>query len=129
MPLKISLKQNEKIYINGVVIKNGNTVANISIENSDASILRQSSIMKEEDITTYCKKIYYTIQLMYIDPNNLQKYIDEYWTLVNVLVEIVPTLTEIIDNINHLLIDNQYYQALKKASELISIEEEYMKNV
>jgi len=129
MPLKISLKQNEKIYINGVVIKNGNTVANISIENSDSSILRQSSIMKEEDITTYCKKIYYTIQLMYIDPNNLQKYIDEYWTLVNVLVEIVPTLTEIIDNINHLLIDNQYYQALKKASELISIEEEYMKNV
>ena len=129
MSLKISLKQNEKIYINGVVIKNGNTVANISIENSDASILRQSSIMKEEDITTYCKKIYYTIQLMYIDPNNLQKYIDEYWTLVNVLVEIVPTLTEIIDNINHLLIDNQYYQALKKASELISIEEEYMKNV
>ena len=129
MPLKISLKQNEKIYINGAVIKNGNTVANISIENSDASILRQSSIMKEEDITTYCKKIYYTIQLMYIDPNNLQKYIDEYWTLVNVLVEIVPTLTEIIDNINHLLIDNQYYQALKKASELISIEEEYMKNV
>ena len=122
MPLKISLKQNEKIYINGVVIKNGNTVANISIENSDASILRQSSIMKEEDITTYCKKIYYTIQLMYIDPNNLQKYIDEYWTLVNVLVEIVPTLTEIIDNINHLLIDKQYYQALKKTSELISIE-------
>ena len=129
MPLKISLKQNEKIYINGAVIKNGNTVANISIENSDVSILRQNNIMKEEDITTYCKKIYYTIQLMYIDPNNLQKYIDEYWTLVNVLVEIVPTLTEIIDNINHLLIDNQYYQALKKASELISIEEEYMKNV
>jgi len=122
MSLKISLKQNEKIYINGAVIKNGNTVANISIENSDVSILRQNNIMKEEDITTYCKKIYYTIQLMYIDQNNLQKYTDEYWTLVNVLIETVPTLTGIIDNINHLLIDKQYYQALKKTSELISIE-------
>ena len=129
MSLKITLKPDEKIYINGAVITNGNTVANISIENKDTSILRQNSIIKEEDVKTYCDRIYYTIQLMYIDQANLQKYTDLYWTFVKMLVKTVPTLTEKIDYMNHLIIDKLYYQALKKATELISIEKGYIKNV
>ena len=128
MPLKISLKPNEKIYINGAVLKNGKSTINISIENN-ASILRQNNIMKEEDITTYCERIYYVIQLMYIDQDNLQKYTDEYWILIKMLIDTVPTLTEKIHNMNHLIIDKKYYQALRKASELISMEKEYIENV
>ena len=128
MPLKISLKPNEKIYINGAVLKNGKSTINISIENN-ASILRQSNIMKEEDITTYCERIYYVIQLMYIDQDNLQKYTDEYWILIKMLIDTVPTLTEKIHNMNHLILDKKYYQALRKASELISMEKEYIENV
>ena len=128
MPLKISLKPNEKIYINGAVLKNGKSTINISIENN-ASILRQNNIMKEEDITTYCERIYYIIQLMYIDQDNLQKYTDEYWILIKMLIDTVPTLTEKIHNMNHLIIDKRYYQALRKASKLISMEKEYIENV
>jgi flagellar biosynthesis repressor protein FlbT len=128
MPLKISLKPNEKIYINGAVLKNGKSTINISIENN-ASILRQNNIMKEEDITTYCEKIYYVIQLMYIDQDNLQKYTEEYWILIKMLIDTVPTLTEKIHNMNHLILDKKYYQALRKASELISMEKEYIENV
>ncbi len=128
MSLKISLKPYEKIYINGAIIKNGKSITNISIENN-ASILKQNNILKEENIITYCEKIYYVIQLMYIDQDNLQKYTDEYWILVKMLVDIVPTLTERIHNINHLISNSKYYQALKETSELISIEKEYIENV
>jgi flagellar biosynthesis repressor protein FlbT len=129
MPLKITLKPNEKIYINGAVIKNTDTITNIAIENKDVSILRQKNIMKKKDAKTYCEHVYYIIQLMYIDRTNLNKYTDEYWSLIRVLIKTVPTLIGIIDNINDLIIDKKYYQALKETSKLISIEKEYIKNV
>lgn len=81
MPLKINLKAREKIIIGGAVIKNGERLATLFIENK-VPLLREKDIMKEEDAVTYCSKIYFVIQLMYIDGNNMLDYHNVYWRLV-----------------------------------------------
>ena len=51
MPLKLTLKPEEKVVINGAVLANGPSKTTLSIENS-AIILRQKDIMQESDATT-----------------------------------------------------------------------------
>ncbi len=128
MPLKINLKPGEKIIIGGAVIKNGERPATLYIENK-VPLLREKDIMKEEDATTYCSKIYFVIQLMYIDGKNMLDYHNIYWRLVRELVEAVPRTTGIIDQISQNILEENYYQALKLAKKLMDFEKEVLKNV
>lgn len=128
MPLKINLKPGEKIIIGGAVIKNGERPATLYIENK-VPLLREKDIMREEDATTYCSKIYFVIQLMYIDGKNMLDYHNIYWRLVRELVEAVPRTTGIIDQISQNILEENYYQALKLAKKLMDFEKEVLKNV
>lgn len=128
MPLKINLKPGEKIIIGGAVIKNGERSATLFIENK-VPLLREKDIMKEEDAVTYCSKIYFVIQLMYIDGKNMLDYHNIYWRLVRELVEAVPRTTGIIDQISQNILEENYYQALKLAKKLMEFEKEVLKNV
>lgn len=85
--------------------------------------------MREEDATTYCSKIYFVIQLMYIDGKNMPDYHNIYWRLVRELVEAVPRTTGIIDQISQNILEENYYQALKLAKKLMDFEKEVLKNV
>ncbi len=128
MPLKINLKPGEKIIIGGAVIKNGERPATLFIENK-VPLLREKDILKEEDAVTYCSKIYFVIQLMYIDGKNMLDYHNIYWRLVRELVEAVPRTTGIIDRISQNILEENYYQALKLAKKLIEFEKEVLKDV
>ncbi|HOO41301.1 MAG TPA: flagellar biosynthesis repressor FlbT [Syntrophales bacterium] len=66
MALKIDLKPYERLIISGTVIRNGPKRSAFIIENS-APVLREKDIMRPDDATTYCSKIYLAIQMMYID--------------------------------------------------------------
>ncbi|MCX7793120.1 MAG: flagellar biosynthesis repressor FlbT [Thermodesulfovibrionales bacterium] len=130
MALKINLKPGEKIIIGGAVIKNGDRPNTIYIENK-VPLLREKDIMKEEDALTYCSKIYFVIQLMYIDGKNMLDYHRIYWKLVRELVDAVPRTTGIIDQISQNILEENYYQALKLAKKLMEFEKEvlnYVKN-
>jgi len=128
MALKIDLKPNEKLIISGAVIRNAGKRAELIIENS-APILREKDIMHPDDANTYCSKIYLTVQMMYIDGNNLVEYHNAYWTLVRDLVNAVPSTLGHIDRISSHLLKNEYYQALKAARKLIDYEQEVLDRV
>jgi flagellar protein FlbT len=123
MALKITLKPQERIIIDSAVITNGKSTTDLIIENN-VPVLRQKNILSEKDADTPCRRIYFTIQLMYIDEQNLETYHDIYWNLVRDVVKVAPSMLILIDQISEHILNTEYYQALKLARELIDYEEE-----
>lgn len=116
------------MIIGGAVIRNADKPITFYVENK-VPLLRERDIMSEEEAETYCSKIYFVIQLMYIDPANVVKYHNIYWGLVRDLVEAVPRTVGLIDQISQHILQNDYYQALKLAKKLIAFEKEVLSRV
>jgi flagellar biosynthesis repressor protein FlbT len=129
MALKIALKPGERMLIGGAVVKNGSRqTAELIVENN-APVLRKKDILNEKEAKTPCSRIYFVIQLMYIDTENLAIHHESYWKLVRPLLQAAPRLTGLIDQINENILNGKYYQALKLAAELIAYEKEIIGNV
>jgi flagellar biosynthesis repressor protein FlbT len=128
MSLKLTLKPHERIIIDSAVVTNGNAHVELMIENN-VPILRQKNILTEKEANTPCRRIYFVIQLMYVDTQNLKKYHKMYWDLVHDLVEAAPGVLELIDRINNHILNEEYYLALKLARKLIDYEEEAVSRV
>jgi flagellar protein FlbT len=129
MALKLTLKPNEKTIIGGAVLSNGNLKnCNLIVENN-VPVLRQKDILSEEDADTPCSRIYFVIQLMYIDKENLTAHHQTYWKLVRELLDAAPSRTVYVDQINEHILTGRYYEALKLASGLIKYEQEVLKHV
>jgi flagellar biosynthesis repressor protein FlbT len=127
MALQISLKPNEKIIIGSAVVTNGNATTNLFIENR-VTILREKDIMKEAEADTPCRKIYFVIQLMYIDEGNVVEYHKTYWELIRDVVAAAPSTLDLIDPISRHILNGEYYKALKLTRKLMDYEEEVVKN-
>ncbi|NJR20223.1 MAG: flagellar biosynthesis repressor FlbT, partial [Hyphomonadaceae bacterium] len=56
MPLKLSLKPNEKIVLNGAVVQNGDRRTTLLLQNK-ASVLREKDIMQIEEANTPVRRI------------------------------------------------------------------------
>ena len=129
MALKITLKPQEKMIIGGAVLTNpNNSSCNLVIENK-IPILRQKDIMNEEAADSPCRRIYFVIQLMYIDENDLLAYQNKYWNLVHDVVQAAPSMTGLIDSISEHILKRNYYQALKMAQKLTEYEQEAISRV
>jgi flagellar biosynthesis repressor protein FlbT len=124
MALKITLKPGERMVIGGAVLTNANSAScDLVIENK-TPLLRQKDILTEEMADSPCRRIYYAIQLMYIDEHNLAAYHKVYWDLVKELVRAAPSTVVLIDSISEHILHRRYYQALKLAKRLIEYEQE-----
>lgn len=121
MSLKIRLKPNEKILISGAVLKNGDKAIEFCIENKVA-ILREKSIMKEEAVTTPGRRLYFLVQLMYVDSANLVNYHHSYWELVKEIAAAAPSTTPFLEEVSNLVLAQDYYHALKAADRLVEYE-------
>ena len=128
MALKLSLKPGEKMIIGGAVVKNGDAKAELFIENK-VPLLREKDIMGEKDAHTVARKIYFTIQLMYIDQENLINHHNTYWNFVKEITQAAPSTIPLVDQISEKIVGNNYYQALKLARKLIDYEKEIMSRV
>lgn len=123
MPLRLDLKPHEKLFIGGAVLVNGDARSSFTVLN-DVSILREKDIMTDAQANTPCKRIYLTIQLMYMDQTNLAQYHQSYWAQIKEVISAAPSTMELISRISEQLLAAQYYQALKIAMELIKYEKE-----
>ena len=121
MPLKIYLKPKEKMIVGSTVIQNGHTSSNLIIENR-TPILREKDILNEKGANTPARRIYYTIQMMYIDPDDEKRYAETYNNLVRQFLKAVPSAHDKIRKINDKVISKDYYNALKKTRKLIKYE-------
>jgi flagellar protein FlbT len=128
MGLKITLKPGERMIIGGAVITNGSGKANLIVENK-VPILREKDIISAENANSPARRIYFSIQLMYIDENNLTAHHKSYWKLVREFINAAPRALEIIDRMSKEILGCNYYQALKTCKKLIAFEEEAIARV
>ena len=128
MALKITLKSNERTIIGGAVITNANrSSCTLKVEN-DVPVLRKKDIMTEKDADSHCSRLYFIIQLMYIDEANSTIYHSSYWKLVKELIEAAPKLTDFIDRVSENILSGKYYQALKLTAKLMNYEQEVVRH-
>ena len=128
MALKITLKPHEKMILGGAVITNGSAKCEFVVENK-VSILRQNSIMVPEDATSPARRIYLSIQLMYVDSSQMSAHQKLYWQLIKEFVDAAPSSLGLVDKINEFIFVENYYEALKLAKQLIEFEQEVVKRV
>jgi flagellar protein FlbT len=121
MALKIKLKPHERLIIGGAVVANGDAKCDLIIEN-EVPVLRDKDILREKEATTPCKRIYFVIQLMYVDGRDLVEKHNIYWSLVKDLVEAAPSTADTLAEISGLII-GEILPALKLARKLIEYEE------
>ncbi|MEN6468168.1 MAG: flagellar biosynthesis repressor FlbT [Smithella sp.] len=128
MALKITLKPCEKFILGGAVIANGDAKSTFVVEN-DVPILREKDIMTLASANTPCKRIYFAIQLMYVDGKNLPEHHKTFWELVKDVARAAPSRKPVLQEISEKILDERYYQALKLTKKLIEYEQEVIDRV
>jgi flagellar protein FlbT len=126
MPLKLTLKSNERVIIGGAVVKNGDSRTELQIENK-VPILREADILSPSAVKTPCEQIYLAVQLMYVDDDNIEQHRRLYDNLVGDVLEAAPSTEPWLSAMNDEVVAGRHYQALKSARELLKYEEELMR--
>ncbi len=126
MALKITLRPNERMIISGAVVTNGSAKCSLAIENN-VPLLREKEILKEDEADSPGRRIYFIVQFMYIDEENLATYHNAYWKLVDEFLLAAPSALGLIDLISEHILAGRYYQALKLTKKLIYYEQEVLK--
>jgi flagellar protein FlbT len=129
MSLKITLKPQEKMILGGAVIANGNNAGCQLIIENKVPILREKNILSENDADTPCRQLYFIIQLMYIDGENVTVHQENYWRLAKEILKAAPSTVGLIDQISEEIVNGRCYQALKLAQQLIDYEQEAISRV
>ena len=122
MALKITLKPHEKIIVAGAVIRNGDAATSFLVENN-VPVLREKNILRRNEADSPAKRIYYVVQLMYVDPDRLTRYHALYWRLIRDFLRAVPSSFSMVHDISRYIQSDRHYRALKSADTLIEYEQ------
>ena len=117
------------MILGGAVVTNGSGGSCDLVVENKVPILRQKDILTEEKADSPCRRIYLAVQLMYIDEANLPAYHKAFWDLAADLVKAVPRTVGLIDSISEMILQRNYYQALKLTKRLIDYEQEVLRRV
>ena len=128
MALKIGLRPQERVVIAGAVIRNGGKRCELIIENR-ASILREKDLMREQDADTPCKRVYFAVQLAYLDPEKRGVHIECYRQQADEILAAAPSMKDYFTRMDEGLAEDDYYQALRNCRDLIEYEKEVLSRV
>ena len=126
MALKVELKPGERILIGECVITNSGHRTRFIIDGK-MPIVREKDIMTAEQANTPAKRIYLAILLMYTSRDARDQHAT-YFALVRDLVQAAPSAWAQIAIINNLILTGELYKALKQAKQLITYEQELIRN-
>lgn len=121
MPLKVVLRPDEKIIINGAVIGAGDRPGVLYLYNT-VNFLRGREILKEEAIDCVEKKLYFIIQLIYIFPEDAATNLARFEGILAEVREARADANKALDEIAALVGEGNYYRALKICRKLFKPE-------
>jgi flagellar protein FlbT len=124
MALKVELKPGERIIIGDCVITNDNQRTKLFIE-GDAPILREKDVLKPKTADSAAKRIYLSVQLMYL-ARDTQKFWFDFQILKTDFLSAAPSAKPIMDDIEKQILTGALYKAMKAAKALIAFEEELL---
>lgn len=120
--LRISLKPNEKIYINGAVIRVDRKVT-IELMN-DVQFLLESHVIQADDASTPLKQLYFILQVMLINPTGAAEARDMFRrSLPLLLVSFEDAqICAALKQIDRMVSEDHIYEALKAIRSLYPLE-------
>lgn len=129
MPLKIQLKPKERVIINGAVVEGHPESRTEIVVLNNASVMRQKHILQEGDADTPVKRLYFALQMLYIDEENRGSYQDSFRKYHKDLADTLslPTIKDSLGLIDECVKDGKYYDAMKICRDLIKVEAELFK--
>jgi len=125
---KIFLKANERIFINGAVIRVDRKVS-LELLN-DVQFLLENHVLQAEDATTPLRQLYFIVQVMVMSPSDKE-------AAMPLFRESLPALITVFDNskilsdlkhVDRLVTEEKYYEALKTIRGLYPLEAEILRN-
>ena len=122
MTLRISLRDGEKVIINGAVLRSvGRT--DLRLENG-ASIMRGRDIMLPEQADTAARRLYFACMMAYIDENDLVAHQNEIIESVHDLMQALasPEAKMVCVSFAQKVACGQFYKALADCRWLIDYE-------
>lgn len=125
MPLRIRLKPDEKIVVNGAVLSVGGERASTLVLHNTASVLRGKDILLPEDADTPVKRIYLAVQMLYMDPEGAEAYHAEFAARLRDVLDVLTT-REVIDQleaVRRLVEEGAYYAAMSGLRDVLKFED------
>ncbi len=125
-PFCINLKSGERIFINGAVLR---VDRKVSIEFlNDVTFLLEAHVMQPDQTTTPFRQLYFIIQSMVIDPNNMDNARKLFEASYRDLYNAVPkqNLRTALTEVRQLVDSKRYYDALKTVRNCFVIEDEIL---
>ena len=120
--LKISLKPNEKIYINGAVIRVDRKVT-LELLN-DVQFLLESHVLQAEQASTPLKQLYFIVQVMLMNPQDAMPARDLFRKSLPLLLATFTNeqIRTTLKQVDRLVGEDKVYEALKAIRSLYSFE-------
>jgi flagellar protein FlbT len=128
VPLRLSLKPHERAIIGGAVIRNGDSRAELLIEN-EVPVLREPNILSPGAVRTPCERIVLALQLVYLDPSQRQAHLDTYRALVKDVLEAAPSFRPLVEPVDDLVAEGRDYRALQCSRALLLHERKLLDHV
>lgn len=124
--LKISLKPNEKIYVNGAVIKADRKVSLEFL--NDVQFLLQSHVLQAEDASTPLRQLYFIVQIMLMDPAGTDQAQTAFRTTLKRLLGAFSDERVLagLKYVDRLVSEAQVFEALKAIRGLYPLEDEIL---
>ena len=126
MALKVELKPHERIVIGGAVVRNGETRSRIVIE-GNVPIMRERDIMSASEANTPAKRIYFVLQLMYLD-HDIAPHRHSFFQFIEEFMTAVPSAWPHINIITSHIIEGDVYKSIKATRALIDYEKDLLTN-
>ena len=122
--MHITLRPNEKIYVNGAVLKVDRKVS-IELMN-DAVFLLEAHVMLERNATTLMRQLYFIVQTMLMEPGeseaNMQAFHGQ-CVAISAAYDSMPVIEGLI-RIAGLVDKRRHFEALKVIRGLFPVEDE-----
>jgi flagellar protein FlbT len=122
--LVLKLAPKERVLINGAVVENGDRRSRLSIVSPNANILRLRDAIHPEDANTPVRRVCYILQLILSGDANPEEAHIQSLRGIEQLSQVFQDQdsTKLLSEATALLIEKQYYPALKSLKGLLARE-------
>lgn len=120
--MNLSLRANEKIYINGAILKFDRKVS-LELMN-DATFLLETHVIQPDQTTTPLRQLYFVVQTMLIDPKNTgaARMLFDRMLMTTICIFEDATVLFGLEHIDRLIAEERYFEALKQLRALYPAE-------
>lgn len=115
MPMKLELREGEKVVLNGAVfmVEPRGRGTSLLLLNR-ANVLRARDVMKEEEATSLEKRLYLALQVIYLFPQDCAEARTAFRDIAAHLDLARPSLAPVLQEVRELVAEDDVYVALRR---------------